>query len=286
MSSWLLHAYPVAWRERYGEELVSLIEAGSNGGRVSWRVKLDVIGAGLVQRLRSSGLVGDELPPETRVRSGVLLVLGSWAAFVVAGIVFAKTAEHWQAVTPRPDQGAPAAAYDSVVVAAGIGTLAVLLGICLTARPFFAFLRAGGWARVHRPVLRAVTATGLTAAALIGVVAWAQDLTSPQRNGGDGLYSVAFLAVAAGVVASIGLWTRAAVVVARQLSLSRSALRRETILAATTTGAMAAMTVAATIWWGSVHSSTPRQLVLTLLMTGATALAGAGTIRSVRALRT
>ena len=71
----LLRVYPAAWRERYGDELASLIEADSDGGKVSLRVKLDVIGAGFVQRLHSSGLVGDEVPPEGRIRAGVLLVL-------------------------------------------------------------------------------------------------------------------------------------------------------------------------------------------------------------------
>ena len=139
MSSWLLWAYPPAWRERYGDELVGLLEADADGGSVPLRVKLDVIGAGLVQRLRSSGLVGDEL-----------LVLSSWAAFVVAGLAFAKTSEHWQAVTPETDRGVANAAFSGVLLGAELGTLAVLLGIALVARPLFAFLRAGGWEKIHR----------------------------------------------------------------------------------------------------------------------------------------
>ena len=108
----------------------------------------------------------------------------------------------------------PAAAYDGVLLAAELGTLAVLLGIVLTARPLVAFLRAGGWQKIHRPVLRALGATGLTAVVLVGVVVWAHRLTTGQRNGGDRLYGGAFLALGLCVVASIGLWTRAAVVTA------------------------------------------------------------------------
>ena len=150
----LLLAYPAAWRERYGDELASLIEADSGGGRVPWRVKLDVIRAGLAERVRSSG------PPEARIRAGVLLVLESWAAFVVAGLAFAKTTEHVAAN----------AAYTGVHVAAGVGMLAVVLGIALVARPLFAFLRAGGWQTIHRPVVRAIGATGLTVVAFVPVV--------------------------------------------------------------------------------------------------------------------
>jgi hypothetical protein len=286
VSAWLLRAYPAAWRARYGAELTSLIEAGSEGGRVSVRVALDVIAAGLAQRLRSSGLVGDDLPPEPRIRAGVLLVLSAWTAFVVAGLGFAKTAEHWQAVTPRPDRGVPTVAFDGVLLGAELGTLAVLLGIVLTARPLVAFLRAGGWTKIHHSVLRAVGATGLTGVVLLGVVFWAHRLTVEQRNGGDAVYGAGFLVLCLCGIASIGLWTRAAVVTAAELALSRTALRWETVLAAATTVAMTAMTVSSTVWWANVPSSpSVRMLGLTLLMVAATSLATAGTSLSVRALR-
>jgi len=266
----LLFAYPPAWRERYGEELASLIEADSDDGRVPWRVKLDVVRAGLAERLRSSG------PPEARVRAGVLLVLESWAAFVVAGLAFAKSAEHVAAD----------AAYVGVQVAAGVGTLAVLAGITLVARPLSAFLRAGGWEAVHRPVLRAIGATGLTVVAFVPLVLWAHSLTYTQRNGSDWLYGAAALVVAACAVTSIALWTHAAVATARRLELTRPVLTGETLLAAVTTLAMATITVAATLW--SEHASdalSVRMALVTLVMAAATVLAAAGTFRSARALR-
>jgi hypothetical protein len=276
----LLLAYPAAWRERYGDELASLIEADSEGGRVPWGVKLDVIRAGLAERLRSSG------PPEVRIRAGVLLVLKSWAAFVVAGIAFAKTAEHWRAVTPESDRRVPTAAFAGVLLGAELGTLAVLLGIVLVARPLFTFLRAGGWQKIHRPVLRAIGASGLTVAVFLPVVVWAHHLTSAQRNGGDWLYGSAFVVLAVCSVVSIALWTHAAVVTACQLTLTRAALGRETLLAVATTIGMAAMTIAATVWWTHVYSALPlRPLVLTLAMAAATVLATFGTFRSARALR-
>ena len=223
VSAWLLRAYPAAWRERYGDELVSLIEAGSDGGRISVRVALDVVGAGLAQRLRSAGLAGDDVPPDRRIRAGVLLVLSAWAAFVVAGLGFAKTAEHWQAVTPQPDRGVPAAAYDGVLLASRARDARG------PARD--RARRLGRWSRscarvagtmIHRPVLRAFGATGLTAVVLLGVVVWAHRLTIAQRNGGDVLYGGACL-VARRLrgIASIGLWTRAAVVTAQRARAER-----------------------------------------------------------------
>jgi hypothetical protein len=286
VSGRLLKAYPAAWRERYGAELVSLIEAGAEGGRVSVRVQLDVIASGLAQRLRSSGLVGDDAPPERRIRAGVLVVLSAWAAFVVAGLGLAKTAEHWQAVTPRPDRGVPAAAYDGVLLGAALGTLAVLLGIMLTVPPLVAFLRTGGWMKIHRAVLRALGATGFTALVLVGVIFWAHRLTVEQRNGGDVLYAAVFIVLCLCAIGSIALWTRAAVVTAGELALNSASLRWETLLAAATTVTMVGMTLSSTVWWAAVAgSSTLRMLGLTLLMVAATLLATAGTFRSVQALR-
>ena len=285
MRAWLLRWYPAAWRERYGDELASLIEAESDGGRVSLRVTVNVIAAGSAQRLRSSGLAGDEVPPERRIRTGVLLVLSSWAAFVVAGLGFAKSAEHWQAISPQPDHGVPAAAYDGVLLAATLGTFAVLLGIVLTARPLVAFLSAGGWQQIHRPVLRALGSTGLTVVVLVGVAAWAHHLTNGQRNGGDLLYGAAFLALVLCCVVSVGLWTRAAVVTAGKLALTGEALWRETCLAAVTTVSMAVTTGSATIWWLSVYGEPPRMVAMTLVMLAATTLAAIGSFRSARALR-
>ena len=207
------------------------------------RVQLDVIAAGLAQRLRSSGLVGDDVPPERRIRAGVLVVLSAWAAFVVAGLGLAKTAEHWQAVTPQPDRGVPAAAYDGVLLGAALGTLAVLLGIVLTARPLVAFLRTGGWTKIHRAVLRAFGATGLTASVLVGVIVWAHRLTVEQRNGGDVLYSAAFLVALSlrdRLDRRCGRGPRSSP--RSELALSSASLRWETLLAAATTVTMVAMT--------------------------------------------
>ena len=194
----LLLAYPRAWRERYGEELLELIEADAGGERVPLRVKLDVAVAGITQRLTSAGLAGSETPPE-RADPRRLCCSSSRPGRPSSsvGIGFAKTAEHWQAVTPPSDQGAPSVSYGAVLLAAGLGTLAVLAGIALTARPLLALVRSGGWRRIHRPVIRAICVTGLTIGVLLAVVAWAHGLTDGQRNGGDLLYSGAVVVLGA-----------------------------------------------------------------------------------------
>lgn len=289
--SGLLRVYPPAWRERYGPELLAVLEAESGSGRIALRSAVDVIGAGLSQRLRSSGLLGDELPPRLRVRAGLLLVLCSWSVFVVAGIGLQKTAEHWQAVTPAGKQSLPAAAFGGVVVAAAIGSAAVLLAILLTTGPLLRYLRSGGWNRLRRPVLFALLCTGLTAATLIGVVVWAHRLTDTQRNGGNPLYGAAFLLLAACAVCSIAAWTGAAVIAAKQLILGWITLRLETFLAAAVTLTMVTMTGATAIWWAAVATASPtffgsgvpwNMLAVVLTMLVASSAATGGLVRSVR----
>src|SRR3954454_5743438 len=148
----ILLTYPAAWRERYGDELMSVIEAESGSEEIPWRVRLDVISAGITVRLRSSGLVADDVPPESRARAGLLLVLSAWAAIVVAGVGLQETSEHWQSVTPASERAVPAAAFGGVIAAAAVGSAAVLFGILLITGPLIAFLRAGGWKEVRRPV--------------------------------------------------------------------------------------------------------------------------------------
>ena len=97
----LLRAYPRRWRERYGDELVALLEAEP----LTWRTRTNVLTAGLRERLRGSG------PPQLRV-------LWAWSLFVIGGMAFQKSSEHWQLVVPTGDRAVPTAAFDTVQAAA------------------------------------------------------------------------------------------------------------------------------------------------------------------------
>jgi len=290
--TWLLAFYPREWRERYGQELLALIEAEAESGRVGLRTTLDVGRAGLSQRLHSSGLLGNEPAPEARVRAGLLLVLCAWCAFVVAGIGLQKSSEQWQALTPLPDRALPQAAFDTVLLAAAIGSAAVFTGVLLVARPLLALILSGGWQQIRRPLARAASTTGLTVAVLVAVAVWAHHLSSAQRNGGDVLYGAAFLGLAVCGLCTIVAWAAAAVTIARRLTLPPRTLRLETWLAALVALAMVAMTAATSVWWAAVAAASsgffgpglPWQLLtLTLTMVVAAGLGCAGTLRAVRA---
>jgi hypothetical protein len=290
----MLLTYPSAWRERYGSELMSVIEAESNSNRIPWRVRRDVVSAGLALRLRSSGLIADDVPPESRARAGLLLVLSAWSAIVVAGVGLQETSEHWQSFTPASERAVPAAAFGGVMAAAAVGSAAVLFGILLIAGPLIAFLRSGGWRDVRRPIIRAVCSTLVAAAVLAVVVAWAHQLPPNQRDESNAFYAVACVALALCTIWAIAAWTLAAVAVARRLDLTPTTLRRQAWLAVTVSLAMVAITAATTIWWVTIADAAPgflggdvpvTMLVLVLTMLAATSAAATGAARSLRTTR-
>ena len=276
---WLLRSYPPAWRERYGAELRALLE-DEHG---SWRVGLDVLRAGVTQRLRSAALLGADAPADERRRAGVLLVLCSWSLFVVAGCAYAKLTEHWQAVTPDESRSVAAAAFNIMLLTSELGTVAVLFGIGVALPAFVRFLRSGGWAAIRRPVLRAAVVTAATLVVSGGLVLWARQISDTQRNGSDWVYSTGFVLWALFVFASIGLWTIAAVAAARRIELTPARLRLEARVAYAVTFAMLVMTAAALVWWGAVTSPPSIQMsVLALAMFTATALAITGSARALK----
>lgn len=294
----LLRLYPAPWRARYGEELEALI-VETSGGRIPWRVRLDVVRAAGFERLRSAGLAGDG-PPTERMRGGSLLVLCAWALFVVGGVVVQKFSEHWQAATASGSRALPAGAFDTLVAAAAIGSALVLTGVALVVPSIVGLLRDGGWRQVQRYLFVAAALTLAAVLTFVPVVVWAHRLSQPQRNGHDGGYAAAFGLSAVLLLASLAAWTVAAVAVARRLELPRNVLRRETVLATAVTVSMAVMTAATVVWWASLASAAPWFLAdrppgsaaspvapallgATIVMLVATAAAALGARQAVRA---
>jgi hypothetical protein len=297
----LVRLYPAGWRERYGDELEALIVESSDGRRVPWRVRLDVMRAGARERLRAAKLNGDGTPGD-QVRGGVLWVLCAWALFVVGLLGMEKFAEHWRETTPIGDRGVPSAASAVVVSAALVAGALVLMGVGFALPAVTAFLRAGGWAEIRRRLLSAGRLTGVAVAATAALVIWAGDLTPRQRDGHDVAYGIAFVVSALLVVACLAGWTAAAVATARRVRLSPRALRIEACIAIATTVAMAVMTGAGVVWWVAIAQAAPwflagrpagqtgsalaaQMVVATVLMASASALAVAGSVRAIRAAR-
>jgi len=252
-----LRWYPRAWRARYGDELVALMEDTYGGNTAPLRRRLGVVRAGLSEHLHALGVGGGELDPGERVRSGSLLVLCAWALFVVAGSGFAKLTEHWDVVTPRSDRWLPAGAYDTVQWAAGIGVVIVLVAAVATLPPAVRFLRDGGWAQVRRPVGLAVGASAAAAVLSTALFVWSHHIGSRQRNGGSWPYAAVGIVWALMVVVALAACTGGAVAVCRRLRLSPLVLRLEGLLAMLLTLAMVAVIGGTLVWWGAIATDAP-----------------------------
>jgi hypothetical protein len=236
----LVRVYPRSWRERYGDELLALLEAEP----LTWRARLNVIAAGIRERLRSSG------PAELRM-------LWAWSLFVIGGMAFQKTSEHWQSVVPGADRRIPTAAFDTVEAAAVIGSAAVLIGIALIFRASVRDLGRSGWIAVRRPIVVASTVTLIGGSALIAL-----------SLDHDIVAASVFIAFA---LLSLFAWTHAASVTARRLPV----LRFHRYLALVVGATMLVMTAAAAVWFGAVTAHAPSFVgAAQLTITGAFMLAG------------
>jgi len=259
----LLRWYPPRWQERYGDEFDALMEDTLGERPPTPRLRLAVALAGLRERGRESGIVGDSTPPADRARVGSLLVLCAWAAFVVAGSSFAKLSEGFGLTGPTRTASLSSGAYRTVTVVAIVACLVVMFGMAIAVPSFLRFLRAGGWPQIRRHVVRALIASVIGISALTALVGLAHTLSPAQRAGelvshpAVWYYQVAFIATTLLLAVALGLWTVAAVATVRRLDLTGRVLSTEAVLAAAATVAMVVMTAATAVWWGSIASSTP-----------------------------
>ena len=253
----LLQWYSPAWRSRYGDELVALMEDTFAGERVPLRDKLGIVCSGISEHLREIGLEASGSHPGEQVRAGSLLVLCAWALFVIASGGFAKFAEHWDAAMPQGERWLPGGAYHTVAWAGGVGAVVVLVAGAVTLPAFTRFVREGGWTQVRRPVLRALVVSSTAFLMSIGVIAWAHHIGSQQHNGGWWPHGVLVL-WALVFSDAIGSCTAAAVSAARRLQLSPRVLRLEGLLALLVTLAIIASIGGTLVWWGAVATDAPR----------------------------
>jgi hypothetical protein len=289
----LLRWYPAPWRERYGDELAALFEDTYGNGSIPWRTRVVTARSGLVEHLRSSGLVGNGDSPTEQTRNGSLLVLCGWAFFVIAGSMYAKLNESWSRGTPRGDRWLPNAAFLGIEIAAVAGLLIVVAAGVVALPALLRALHASGWSFVRRPVMRTALAGGATVVAGIPVVLWAHHLTYQQRNGGLVVYSAVFLAVSLLVAAFVLTSTASVVSLTKRLSLSAAAVRLLGRLALAMVGTMGIILAATVLWWLSLARNAPTvlggrapaDLIVTVsLMAVGMVVAGLGAYRVLGAL--
>ena len=268
----MLRWYPARWRARYGGEFAAMIEDDLAGKTPTLRYRLSIARSGLIEQVRSAGLVGDSVPPAERVQGGALTVLCAFALFIIPGVAFAKVSEHWDQSIHRGSRHLPAVSFNllaSLAVACG---LALVLAAVALLPLFVQFLRAGGWPEISRRVRWAITATATTGAIVGGLVIWARHLIEHQRNVGFGWYQLLFVIAAISFVGAVATWTAAAVAATRQLNIRLGQLRVVGVLAVLVAVCMPAMTAAAALWWGSMATTAPWFLAGTAVGTSSSPL--------------
>ena len=302
----VLRWYPAAWRARYGDEMDALLhDTYAVAGSIPLRARLGLARAGLTERAREAGVLGPAGGPSGRVRGGSLLVLCAFALFVVGGAMFAKFTDQWSGATPRKDLRLPTTGFDIVVVAAVVAGALVLMAAAVVVPALVRLVRAGHWHEVRGPVVRAGVAGVVAAAFFGGTVGWSRDLSVHDRNGGLAAYSDLFVVLCLAAVVAIALGTAAAVAVARKVELGERTVRALGLLALGDAAALVLIFGGVIAWWAAeaAHAPTvmangigngvvfasdavpPTLLAAGLLMLAGLALAAAGSVRVLRALR-
>jgi hypothetical protein len=252
----LLRWYPRKWRERYGEELLALIQDTLDDGRPTWRLQLSVAWGGLRERVHQAS---------NAVRAAVKwLIAPHQSSMLVAGTIIAVLPENLSE-SPTPAQGWQAAAFDAVLAAVAL-TGAVIVVSGLAALPALVrFLRAGGWPKIRRRVVWAAGATVVAGGALAGLVL-AAGSRSPAQVNVSYAYLAGFLATGLAITAAIGLWAIAAAAMARHLTLDPRLRAVQLVLVAVTPAAVTVVLITLNLWWSATQS--PVWLVAVLVFLG------------------
>jgi hypothetical protein len=242
----LLRWYPRAWRERYGEELLALIQDTLDEGRPTWRLRLGVAWGGLRERAHQARHAG-------RAAVKRLARLDRWWSLFVAGLVLATLPEAVTESSP-PARGWQAPAVDGML-AAVVLTGALVLASGLMALPALVrFLQAGGRPKIRRQVMWAAGATVVSGGALAGL-SFALGSASFAQLNASWAYSAGLLAGGLAVAVAIGLWASAAVATARHLTLAPRVRAAQLVLGAITAVTVTVMFVTLVLWWSASQSS-------------------------------
>jgi hypothetical protein len=111
----LLRWYPRAWRERYGEEFLAMVEDSLDGRRPTWRLRLSLARAGLRERGHQARRAGQRAaPPVLRA------LTGRWWTFFVAGYVFAVLPFEFKSSSGPALRWPATAALDALVAVAAL----------------------------------------------------------------------------------------------------------------------------------------------------------------------
>ena len=242
----LLRWYPRAWRERYGEELLALIQDTLDEGRPTWRLRLGVIWGGLRERGHQAVRAGTAAVKRTTPGRALILVVGLVIADIPWNLKALPQARGWQAT-------AALGVLAGIVAFTGVCVLASAL---VAAPAFVAFLREGGWPKIRRRVAWAAGATVAAGGALAGLVLGQRSMSFAQLSH-SWAYFIGVAATELALVVALGLWASAAAATAKHLKLAPRARAAQLLLAAVTLTAALTIVSANLFWLAAIQSSLP-----------------------------
>jgi hypothetical protein len=240
---WLVRAYPRAWRERYEEEFVAMLEQGPVSIRDLFDVTLGVVDAWLRPQVVYEG----RLAMVDRMRGSVLAVLWAWAGVVVGGVGFRKLTEYDDFMLAARDNALVGVAFDAVVVGAVVALAAVTVGGAPVA--YAALRKALSEGRKDVPLLLCMPV--LFGAGFVGYVLVLVRVIYPALGpvAGHGTINVALFLSLVGAfllaaLASVGAVTAAV----GRVEVGGRILRFALYPAAVAAAAMAVVLVGVTVW--------------------------------------
>jgi hypothetical protein len=248
----LLRWYPRAWRERYGEEFLALIQDSLDGRRPTWRLRLGVAWAGLCERCYHAARAVKSAAERPAVKR--------WRQTVVVGFLVAAAPVGFKAPIPPARTWQATAAFD-LLLATGTFTAASALAGALVAVPAWAgFLQAGGWPKIRRRIAWAAGASVAAVGGLAGLLVAQRSMSFGQLSHSWD-YFIGVLATWLPTWGALGLWAFAFSALGRDLKLAPRARAAEVVLGAVAGVAASATVSAYLIWYFTVQFSAPWLLV-------------------------
>lgn len=224
-----LALYPVAFRRRYGDEMLALVEDSPASSRTTF----DLLRGALVAHARPPAGISATLSSEDRLRATSSGVLACWIAFAAAGFGFYKTTEDH----PFSNAGDVHLALGGAHVA--IQTLAVLASIAVLAGALPLIVAAARQSRRARAVRRAaglaVGALAIFAISTVALVVFANSAKS-LSNSAAGLAFSAWMLV--------GLLSGGVCAFAARSGLFATRVRRQGLVAALACGTLVTVAMA------------------------------------------
>lgn len=291
----MLRWYPAAWRERYGSELVDLIDDTYGERPLGARAYASLARTGIVQRLRYTFLLSRPASPGDPVREGALTVWFAWACYVVAGAGFAKYSEHWDVATPLNHRAIPEFAMMLVQVSAFVGAGLCGVAALVSLSSAWRYLRDSGVRRVERLMRSGLVAALLAAISTSVMIAVAHHSSYAQRNGSLGAYRFLGLGWSILLVACLAVMSWNIGRLVRQLEYSPRQLTYLAVVARLLSLTMAVIFASFVLWWMAIARFAPRFLATGLLgvsnstvsvpMLGSAMLMGTGLVLAARGVR-